>query len=68
MTRTGTQNRPYTAERLMVRATFHSATPGVRDCDSCMDFDWNDREEVRGFASMSDKHIRAGGSTTLRPI
>lgn len=66
MTKTGTQNRPYTAERLMVRATFHNSHPGA--CDSCMDFDWNNRADVRIFAAMSDKHIRSGGSTNLEPM
>ncbi len=58
--RTGTQNRPYTADKLMVRSTLT-----VRGIPSTWEFDWNDRESVRRFAADSDRCIRAGGSSTL---
>ena len=61
MTKTGTQNRPYTDERLMVHATFRR--PGQHE--TVMDFNWNDREHVRKFAGISDEVIRSGGSTVL---
>lgn len=66
MTKTGTQNRPYTDESLMVRALFSDPSPDY--ADTVYDFDWNDRAAVRKFAAMSDLHIRNGGSTTLTPI
>ena len=61
MTKTGTQNRPYTADRLMVRAVFR--IPGQHE--TVMDFNWNNREDVRQFAGISDEVIRSGGSTVL---
>lgn len=61
--RTGTQNRPYTAEVLMVRATLT-----VRGIPSTWEFNWNDRESVRRFAADSDRCIRAGGHTTLERV
>lgn len=65
MIRTGTQNRPYDeATRIMVRATFMAAT-GHRDY---LDFNWNDRAQVRNFAAQSDRIIRDGGSTHLSRI
>ena len=62
--KTGTQNRPYTAERLMVRATIVDK----EGKDYVYDFNWNDREEVRRFAADSDRAIRKGFRTTLVPL
>lgn len=62
--KTGTQNRPYTAETLMVRATI-TDKEGV---DYVHDFNWNDRESVRRFAADSDRAIRMGYRTSLAPI
>lgn len=61
--RTGTQNRPYPPDTLMVRATLT-----VRGVPSVWEFNWNDRESVRRFAADSDRCIRAGGTTTLERV
>ncbi len=60
--KTGTQNRPYNVETLIVRATIHTDPPQT------WDFNWNDRESVRRFAADSDRAIRAGHRTTLVPL
>jgi hypothetical protein len=55
MTKTGTQNRPYYATKLMVRCTI------IKGADSeSFVFDWNDRGAVRDFAAHADKAIRSG--------
>jgi len=59
--KTGTQNRPYTAETLMVVATF--VLPGGKI--DTLTFNWNNRDEFRNFASQSDRIIREGGITTI---
>jgi hypothetical protein len=61
--RTGTQNRPYPAGSLMVRAILT-----VRGVPSVWEFNWNDRDSVRRFAADSDRCIRAGGTTTLEQV
>lgn len=61
--RTGTQNRPYPAEALMVRATLT-----VRGIPTVWTFNWNDRESVRRFAADSDRCLRAGGKTVVEPL
>ncbi len=62
MTVTGTQNRPYTSDKLPVVAILR--VPG--GVDRVLKFDWNDWAAVRYFAAQSDDCIRAGGSTTLQ--
>ena len=64
MTKTGTQNRPYTSDVLMVYATFSHGN----NVKTYMGFDWNNRDEVRRFAAISDEHIRTGGSTMLENV
>jgi hypothetical protein len=74
MTATGTQNRPYAPEKMMVKATFRYPTmpPGVdgKPVWQVMthSFDWNARDEVRNFAAQSDRIIRMGGSTLLERV
>lgn len=60
--KTGTQNRPYPAGSLTVRATIHANPPQT------WEFNWNDRDSVRRFAADSDRAIRAGYRTTLEPV
>lgn len=62
--KTGTQNRPYTADALCVRATLNVAGKEPR----VLEFNWNSREDVRYFAAQSDDCIRAGGKTVLEAI
>ena len=57
------QNREYTQDILMVRATLT-----VRGVPSSWEFNWNDRDSVRRFASDSDRCIRACGTSTLETI
>lgn len=57
------QNREYTQDILMVRATLT-----VRGFPSTWEFNWNDRDSVRRFAADSDRCIRAGGNSKLEPI
>jgi hypothetical protein len=74
MTFTGSQNRPYTdGPAMKVRATFYSPVTNaagtlLRFEAQSMDFNWNDRQEVRNFAAQSDRIIRAGGKTELERI
>lgn len=63
MTKTGTQNREYPPEPLLLVAVFTFGN-GLR---KEMIFDWNHRDTVRKFAAESDAVLRAGGSTLLRP-
>ncbi len=64
MTKTNTQNRPYDPTTpLMVEATF-LVPPSI--IPERLVFDWNDRAQVRNFASQSDRIVRMGGSTTLK--
>jgi hypothetical protein len=73
--RTGTQNRPYPSDTLMVRATFkwESEEEGMGSRAYVpqkeeLVFNWNNRDEVRNFAAQSDRIIRMGGSTTVEQV
>ncbi len=64
MTKTNTQNRSYDpTSPLMVEAIF-LVPPSI--IPERLVFDWNDRAQVRNFASQSDRIVRKGGTTTLR--
>ena len=65
------QNRPYPPGTLMVRATFRweQDEMGVTSQNQeTMTFNWNNRDEVRNFASQSDRIIRMGGSTHVEQV
>lgn len=64
MTKTGTQNRPYTGNVMLVQATLTKANGRIHQ----FLFDWNDRNAVRCFAADSDACLRAGGKTLLEKL
>jgi hypothetical protein len=69
--KTGTQNRPYPPGTLMVQATFRweQDEMGVTSQNQeTLTFNWNNRDEVRNFASQSDRIIRMGGSTHVEQV
>lgn len=67
VTKTGTQNRPYPAGILHVRASFFDKCAD-KSPSSIMDFNWNKRADVQAFAAFSDKIVRAGGRTVLEGV
>jgi hypothetical protein len=61
MTKTNTQNRPYDGDPLPMTAVFLP----VGSPREVLEFDWNNRAEVRNFAAQSDRIVREGGTTIL---
>lgn len=58
-------NRPYPEhERLMVKAVFVLASGEVQSWE----FNWNDRQAVRRFATDSDRVVREGGCSSVEAV